>query len=232
VRVWEELRAQGSIAGDLRQEAETVADETMRRVAHNLDLLASRLESKGWIASMGELRTTPKSGDSAIFKKIEKITKSPIPPSLLSFWRIVGGVALVWDYGTEERPPQIQAKLRLDLGELDPLSVDSPTRIEYLFEEWEEQMIRTHSELLDPFSIDLAPDDLHKANISGGPPYAIELPFFGADPIFANESHELPFVDYLRHCLRWAGFGKLDKHKGQDGADELIAELTAGFEPF
>jgi len=33
---------------------------------------------------------------------------------------------------------------------------------------------------------------LHKANISGGGPYGIELPFLGADPDFVNEAHELP----------------------------------------
>ena len=88
---------------------------------------------------------------------------------------------------------------------MDPLCVDSPGEVTRLFEEWEDQRLGVNPEFADPFNLDLAPDYLHKANISGGGPYGIELPFLGADPIFVNEVHELPFVDYLRLCFRWAG---------------------------
>ena len=232
VRVWEDLRAQQAIARDLRQEAEAVAEETMRRVAHNLDLLASRFEAKGWVALTDELRTRPNPDDRAVFTEIDRITKSPIPPSLLAFWREVGGVDLVWDYNTEARPPALSPIVTLDLARLDPLCVAAPCHVEYLFEEWEDHIKATHPQLLDPFSLYLAPDYLHKADISGGPPYAIDMPFLGADPIFQNERHRLPFVDYLRHCLCWAGFGMLDRHANESGVKQLIAELTEGFEPF
>ena len=232
VRVWDELRAQGPIAGDLRQEAEAVAEETMKRVAHDLDLLASRFEAKGWVALTGELRTRPKPGDREVFARIERITKSPIPPSLLAFWRVVGGVDLVWDYNTEEPPPAILPTVSLDLDALDPLYIDAPGHVEHVFEKWEDHIKTTHPDLLDPFSLDLAPDYLHKANISGGAPYGVDLPFLGADPIFQNESHQLAFVDYLRHCLRWAGFGLLHRHANESGVKQLIAEFTEGFEPF
>jgi hypothetical protein len=48
-------------------------------------------------------------------------------------------------------------------------------------------------------------DYLHEADISGGPPYGIELPFAGANPIFSNEEHAPPFIDYLRLAFHWAG---------------------------
>jgi hypothetical protein len=232
VRVWEDLRASGAIAGDFRQEAEAVAEETMRRVAHNLDLLASRFDAKGWVALMGELRTRPTPDDRIVFAKIERITKSPIPPSLLAFWHVVGGVDLVWNYKTDKRPPALSEAITLDLETLDPLCLVAPCHIGYLLKEREHHIKTTHPELLDPFSVDLAPDYLHKADISGGAPYAIDLPFLGADPMFRNERHRLPFVDYLRHCLRWAGFGMLDRHANDSGIKQLIAELTGGFEPF
>ncbi|MEK6234856.1 MAG: hypothetical protein N2C14_09100, partial [Planctomycetales bacterium] len=86
-------------------------------------------------------------------------------------------------------------------------------------------------ELLGPFWIELAPDHYTKANISGGGPYGIELPFLGADPVF-GDSRRLPFVDYLRHCLRWGGFAMLDRHVNDPSDSNLVSMLTAGFERF
>jgi hypothetical protein len=73
---------------------------------------------------------------------------------------------------------------------------------------------------------------LHKANTSGGGPYGIELPFFGADPIFANEAHELPFVDYLRLCFRWAGFPRLERHADRSDVREFLDVMSKGLVPF
>ena len=50
--------------------------------------------------------------------------------------------------------------------------------------------------MIEPFSVDLAPDYLHKANISGGGPYAVLVPFFGADPVFDYERRDLSFLGY------------------------------------
>ena len=81
-------------------------------------------------------------------------------------------------------------------------------------------------------SLDLAPDYLHKANTSGGAPYRIELPFFGADPDFVNEAHELPFVDYLRLCFRWAGFPRLEGHADRPNVREFLQMMGNGLERF
>ena len=117
------------------------------------------------------------------------------------------------------------------MNEMDPLCVDPPGVITYLFEEWEDDGDNARSGN-PPFRIDLAPDYLHKANISGGPAYSIELPFLGVDPVFANEAHELPFVDYLRLCFRWAGFPRLEGHATRPGVREFVERMTKGIEPF
>jgi hypothetical protein len=41
-------------------------------------------------------------------------------------------------------------------------------------------------------------------------PYGVELPFFGAGRLFANEPDRLSFVDYLRLSFRWAGLPRLE----------------------
>jgi hypothetical protein len=55
----------------------------------------------------------------------------------------------------------------------------------------------------------LAPDYLHKAQVSGGEPYGIELPEAGADAPWRNDDLHAgaTFVTYLRSALLdWAGF--------------------------
>jgi hypothetical protein len=115
---------------------------------------------------------------------------------------------------------------------MDPLCVDPASVVGYLLEEWEEQRRQPDPDLVEPFRLSLAPDYLHKANISGGAPYTIVLPFFGADPVFAYERHELPFVDYLRLSFRWAGFPGLDEHADREDAQSFVNRFGEGLEPF
>lgn len=56
-----------------------------------------------------------------------------------------------------------------------------------------------------PYRLELAPDDLHKANISGGDPYYCEVPDPAADVTFHDSEKHL-FVQYLRRAFRWGGF--------------------------
>jgi len=118
------------------------------------------------------------------------------------------------------------------MDEMDPLCVDPPANAAHLFDAWKDQRAGVDPELVGPFNLDLAPDHLHKANTSGGAPYAIELPFLGADPVFANEAHELPLVDYLRLCFRWAGFPRLERHADRPDVREFLKRMTGQFEPF
>lgn len=228
--VWREIRSQGSVDGEFRQEVMEVAEETMRRVARNADLLTERLQAEGWQALSGELRTPPSSDDSDVFERIEQITEGPLPPSLYAFWTVVGGVDCVWNYNSSGPMPGLGVDLAME--EMDPICVDPPRQVTYLFDQWLDQKTRPDPGLVDPFSLDLAPDHYHKADVSGGEPYGIELPFHGADPIFANERHGLPFVDYLRLCFKWAGFPGLNEYRDWDDARNFVERFGKDLEPF
>jgi hypothetical protein len=228
--VWREIRAQGNVAGDLRAEILEVAEETMRRVARNADLLAQQLSAEGWKPLFGRLRTAPSSSDAGVFDRIESVTGGPLPPSLRAFWTVVGGIDWVWNYHSGGTLPSLGVDVPMD--EMDPLCVHAAGDIAYLFQEWEEQRRQPDPDLVDPFQLSLAPDYLHKANISGGAPYTIELPFFGADPLFAYERHELPFIDYLRLSFRWAGFPGLDEHGDREDVRRFVSRFGEGLEPF
>lgn len=232
--VWRELRAYPAISGDLREEALAVARETMRRVARAADLIARRLADQGWTALSGKLRTAPAPEDRAMFDRIATFTGELLPVSLEAFWETVGGVDFVWNYddGDDDAPTPPGLGVDLDMTEMDPLAVDPPATAEWQFEEWEDRRSGVHPELLDPYDLNLAPDHLHKANISGGPPYGVELPFRGADPIFVNEAHGLPFVDYMRLCFRWGGFPRLERHADRSDVRAFVARMCEGLEPF
>jgi hypothetical protein len=231
-QVWQEIRLQGNIEGEYRREVLEVAEAAMRRVAHNADLIAERLRAVGWralLAKYADLRTPPKQDDQAIFSRIAEISGAPVPPALLAFWRFVGGINWVWDYEMNGQP---DLGFELPSMEHDALCIYPPATLTYLLKEWIHQKEGCHPDLLHPYRIDLAPDYLHKASYSGGSPYCVEVPFLGADPLFADERHELPFLDYLRLAFRWAGFPGLDQHADRPDVQDFVARFGQGLIPF
>jgi hypothetical protein len=232
-QVWREIRSHPSIEGEFRDEVMEVAEATMRRVAQNADLITARLRAVGWQALLSqylELRTPPNPSDEAVFSRITEISGAPIPPTLLAFWRVVGGINWVWDYNSKGRPPGLGFDLPLE--DHDALCIDAPSAITYLFDEWIDQRRQEGPSPKQPLLIDLAPDYLHKANISGGSPYCIEVPFLGADPLFSEERHGLPFLDYLRLAFHWAGFPGLDRHAARRDVQTFVDSFGKDLIPF
>ncbi len=221
-QVWSDLQALGAT---VRQEphyslACEVAAETMRRVRRNCELLVSRLRAAGYVFGIypdgsrgyytqGPLVPPSESTRSKVAELEAQV--GPIPLSLVAFWQEVGSVDLVgmhrsWPAGLD---PLVVYPPEAALSELDSFEVDE--------------------EYAPRFEATLAPDDLHKDNVSGGSPYSIALPNPSADALFLNERHGLLFVPYLRLAiLRWGGFPGLD---GQV-AFEPLGDLGAGLEPF
>jgi hypothetical protein len=221
--VWHELRQTGALNVD---DARIVATETMRRVARNANRIAARLNACGWRSLSGALRSRTRDSDQQIIQRIERFTEAPVPVSLQAFWLNVGGIDFVWDYKSKRSIPQLISELAMDA--MDPLCVDPPEAANFLIEEWKDQS----NSFVAPYRIELSPDHLHKMNISGGSPYGIDVPFSGADPVFHDDRHELPFVDYLRHCFRFAGFPLLDRIAERDDVRLFLNEWTSDLEEF
>jgi hypothetical protein len=133
----------------------------------------------------------PRSDARKQIARLEK-TVGVLPLSLRVFYEVVGAVDWTGSH------PGLSPKNGMVCP--DPLVVYD---IDGALEEARE---RADSEDSEAICITIAPDDLHKADTSGGEPYEIELPNLCADAELLNERHRLPFVDYLRLCFRFGGF--------------------------
>jgi hypothetical protein len=62
-----------------------------------------------------------------------------------------------------------------------------------------------------PYLVPIAPDDVHKDNVSGGMWYNLSVPAIADDPPLNDERHRTTFVSYLELAVRWGGFPGLDR---------------------
>lgn len=69
----------------------------------------------------------------------------------------------------------------------------------------------------------LAPDRLHKDNVSGGPPYGIIVPDGCADGMFAAEA-TMPFVSYLNWVFSSGGFPRRSASPAPGALRETLAK--------
>lgn len=221
--VWNELQALGPAVrrAPHKQLAQAVAVETMQRVRRNCERLVERLTALGYVfgvyangsrgyASDGAL-VPPSSSTRADRAELEQLA-GPLPLSLEAFWDVVGSVDFVG--------------MRRGWGEgFDALVVYPP---EAALSEFESGYEGEGEE--GEFEAVLAPDDLHKDNVSGGSPYSAALPNPAADFELLYEHHGMLFVPYLRLAiLKWGGLPGLETRNTKFDALET---LTQGLEPF
>lgn len=196
VPVWTEMTAAGA---ELRNApdwaiAVEVARETMTRARTNVERLIDLLPENGYRFRLPRERVfvAPPADVETQLDSFEA-TVGRMPLALRAWFELVGQVDLSgghpdWEF---EYP--------------DPLVISAP--LDHLaseFDDW--QADRGSAWDRGAFTLDLAPDALHKADVSGGPPYGIGVPNAGVDGTFLNERHGTTFVGYLRVAFAWGGF--------------------------
>jgi hypothetical protein len=190
-KVWKELVELGGAAlGEKHApDALAVAYETMERVLRNIQTLVQRLQSVGYKFQSAP-HTPP---DSRIWKTLQKLQKAagPYPLSLRAFYDVVGSVDFMGAHqaldpkGAAFAPDPLVVYGAADaLQQLDAFEPDEDGGMQLI----------------------LAPDDLHKANVSGGDPYSIAVPAPVADALVESEPNSVNFVEYLRLVFAWGGF--------------------------
>ena len=200
--VWEELVSLGSSVREdpVAADALAVTYETMHRVGQNVRTLIQRLGTIGY-------RFAEKSHASpASAKQVRAFEKEfgTLPLSLRAFHEVVGEVNFIGNHpGIDPRGNPVAP---------DPLVV-------YALDEGIVEFDDDDDDGERPTALTIAPDDLHKANTSGGDPYEMAIPDLRADGELLNERHELFFVDYLRLAFRFGGF------PGYEGRSTTPVEL-------
>ena len=197
--VWKELARAGPAVFEppLAKEAEAVARETVRRARANVERLVERLGAAGWkfrFPMTGPptnycVYAPPRRDVDAKIRELESLC-GPLPLSLRMWWRTVGTVCFM-------RQPVFEAPLP------DPLVIGPIEDVIRDAREWLDDERRRGDEPV--YRAPLAPDEMHKDEISGGAPYELELPNRSADGRLLNEWHDTTFVGYLREAFRWGG---------------------------
>jgi len=92
--------------------------------------------------------------------------------------------------------------------------------------DWLEDHEERYEEYSQFFHVEISPDRLHKADISGGPPYAIACGTSCADGLVKEESLRLNFIPYLRVCFRHGGFPGFECYAAAD--NPILKHLAEG----
>jgi hypothetical protein len=200
--VYEEIERMGSDAfkkGNLR-EVNAVLKETMMRVRYNLGTIYAALNDINYC-----FRQHPKHDfEYPLLKprwpvgfriaRMERAARALgyMPLSLKMFYKIVGSCNFGWDYEFNRDIPWIGA---------DPIQVGPVTDLLAEVKDLEPDG--------EPIGIPISADCYHKDNISGGPPYSVELTSQPqVDSLLLWEEHETSFIDYLRLTFEGGGFSR------------------------
>jgi len=229
-RVWHELRQLGAAVREEEHlgEAQAVCDEMALRARRNIQVVIDRLTVSGYRFHSNDHEQTPvapflpaSDGAGALVSWLTA-RFGAVPLTMSSWLRLVGDV---WLVGTHP--------------EWDGAAAADPLVIEAEGLRWPHTSIRNHydeefdiwqmadPEGAEPFVLAVAPDHLHKANVSGGAPYGFRLPDGCADGVFVGEV-AMPFVDYLNWVFEQGGF------PGRGGArlpSRLRRSLSEGLLP-
>ncbi len=186
-----------------------VLTETFQRVKYNLEVIYIELKNINYNFKIDPKNNFEKPIHAALADTDLLLVKLDtavekfgyVPLSLKYFYKIVGAVNFCWDYKTKEE---------LMWNMADPIQIASLDGVveEVIDKNWKEHIQQYVDD--DEFGcafLDLAADDLHKDNISGGQSYAIEITKSPSiDSTFMNEPHNTTFINYIRICFQSCGF--------------------------
>ncbi|WP_293308733.1 hypothetical protein [Pedobacter sp. UBA5917] len=202
---------------DYYPDVEKVLIETFERVKFNLDIIYRELKTIGYVfwkngTGNDDALIEPSEDTWQLLATLEKSIKTvgKLPLSLKMFYKIVGACNFAWNYRENENIIWEMA----DPIQIAPLSYCvSEVTDEYWLEEMNEYI---EDEEYGSAFLELSADDLHKDNVSGGPPYSLQLTQTqSVDGIFLNEPNNTTFINYLRICFESCGFPGMQNQRDQ-----------------
>lgn len=160
----------------------------------SIRLLVTRLTNCGFhFERPADVFPGPEPGAASAIARIER-EAGVLPLALKLFWLNVGSVDLrgshpEW-HGCDYPDALMVWPPSVALGEWDEFLNDREERLRCDY----------------PYDVPIALDLYHKADVSGGHWYNVDVPALADDPPLNDEWHETTFVEYLEIALRWGGF--------------------------
>lgn len=205
--VWAEIRRLGPLPTSRRAEVQEVAHSTMRRARTHIEHIVEGLIRLGFEPASSDVPViAPPPCD--VFDRIGKLEDSlgQLPEALKASMCEIGGVCLLGDCPPlalhyHGGPPSRAASMPPGAAYPDPLCLPAVDSMEL---ELDERLQNSEELLAEPFTF--APDELHKANISGAT-HDVWLPDAHADPVLVGVAGRsgITLVEYLRISVRWGG---------------------------
>lgn len=175
------------------------------RVGKQIEKIARRLPALGYqFQRPSAVFPGPEPETEDAIARIERAIGA-LPMALKTFWRLVGSVDFTARHETWRPVEYPWAGCECP----DPLVVYPPSAANLELDEF----LRNCEERMRcnlPYVVPIAPDDLHKDNVSGGMWYNLSVPAVADDPPLNDERHQTTFVGYLELAVRWGGFPGLD----------------------
>lgn len=200
---------------DFRQQVLQQAKKIMQVVVKNLYVLVDVLHARNYrFAYPDSVLTKPDSNISQVLHSLS--LEGVYVPIVYQAWlEAIGGVNLM---GTDPAWPFSAYAFNdldpsLEIYYIDPLFVEADTDfILDQYKQWRASVNQSGEKVIGPFRLVIAPDEYHKANISGADPYELLTLEASVDSILLNERHSFSFLAYIRHAFSWAGFPGFDKY--------------------
>jgi hypothetical protein len=191
-------------------------ESRINAVGDAIRFLAKRLTELGYeFDRPSEVLPGPEEGTAAAIARIEREVGA-VPLALRLFWHRIGSVNFCgrhpdWQ-GYEYPDPLFVYPPSAAIGELDEFLADKEERPQCDF----------------PYLVPIAPDALHKEDVSGGMWYNVSVPAVDDDPPLNDEPHHTTLVAYLELAVQWAGFPGLSDGPGTWPIAELVRGIGAG----
>ena len=229
--VWRDMVALGP---DVRKEpfekaTWAVAQETMRRAKHNIELLVGRLKQLDYRFLHEELVYRPCTKEEQQALGEMERHGVIIPLSFRAFLEAVGTVDLIGSHPALN--PVDGDRARRPGGPIlssDPLEFSGYFELGLLFDGWED----TISEDRPTASWEVGGDAEDKTRLGDEERdgcYTVRLPNSAADAVLEGEAHEITFVEYLRLSFRWGGFPGWERYEIRP--EKELAFLREGLLP-
>lgn len=196
-------------AGEPRERALSFARNVMAHVRANVAKLVRWLDDDGYQFANPDRRwRTPDPNVSAwVAEWAERGLHVPV--ALQAWLEVVGTVNLMGTHPDWIRTGYTGSGAGSDrTWYTDPLVIElGPDDMQFFYEMWVDA--KADDANATPI-IELAPDHVHKANVSGGEPIYMVGATPAFDAPFVGQHGSYTLLSYLRHAFEWAGFPGFD----------------------